>query len=174
MDFLDFFLVPICSHKVPKEFLKFPMCFISCSQYHHTLISYSLPPTFHIIYRWARGEALRLPIETSILGSLQSFRVFFFPSSSDGLDKMAHCKKKNNWSWEEERPNCMQSWKICLHIPLEVLEGTLQWPQWISTHQCTIHWMPLTTHLWMNFNRVNIWFHLGNQYCKKWLSYIGK
>ncbi len=164
-----------------------------------------------MIYRWARGEALHLPIETSILGSLQCFRVFLFPSSSsDGLHQNGSLWKKKfdlgrqlplvNYTpilqegmyiiiiWRvcwvhkadhhlastEERPNCMQSWKICLHIPLEVLEGPLQWPQWTSTHQCTIHWMPVTTHLWMNFNRVNTWFHLGNQFCKKWVSYIGK
>jgi len=35
------------------------------------------------------------------------------------------------------------------------------------THQCTINWMPVITQLWMNLNWVNIWFHLGNQFCKK-------
>jgi hypothetical protein len=40
-------------------------------------------------------------------------------------------------------------------------------PQWTSTHQCTIHGMPVITQLWMNVNWVNIWFNLGNQFCKK-------
>jgi hypothetical protein len=35
------------------------------------------------------------------------------------------------------------------------------------THQPTIHWMPVFTQLWMNLNWVNIWFHLGNPFCKK-------
>jgi hypothetical protein len=37
-------------------------------------------------------------------------------------------------------------------------------PQWTSTHQCTIHWMPVITQLWMNLNWVNIWFHLVPNY----------
>jgi hypothetical protein len=40
-------------------------------------------------------------------------------------------------------------------------------PQWTSTHQCTIHWMLVIIQLWMNINWVNIWFHLGNPFCKK-------
>jgi hypothetical protein len=32
------------------------------------------------------------------------------------------------------------------------LPGTPSWPEWSST----IHWMPITTQLWMN-----LWFHLG-------------
>jgi hypothetical protein len=40
-------------------------------------------------------------------------------------------------------------------------------PQWTSTHQCTIHWMLVIMQVWMNLNWVNIWFHLGNQFCKK-------
>jgi hypothetical protein len=33
-------------------------------------------------------------------------------------------------------------------------------PQWTSTYQRTIHWMPLIiSQLWMNLNWVNIWFH---------------
>jgi hypothetical protein len=40
-------------------------------------------------------------------------------------------------------------------------------PLWTSTHQCTIHWMPVLTHLWMNLNWVSIWFHRGNQFHKK-------
>jgi hypothetical protein len=39
-------------------------------------------------------------------------------------------------------------------------------PQWTSTHQRTIHRMPVITQLLMNLNRVNIQFHLGNQCCK--------
>jgi hypothetical protein len=31
-------------------------------------------------------------------------------------------------------------------------------PEWTSTHQLTIHCMPVMTQLWMNLNRVNIWF----------------
>ncbi len=31
----------------------------------------------------------------------------------------------------------------------------------------TIHWMTIITHVWMNLNWVNIWFHLRNQFCKK-------
>ncbi len=27
-------------------------------------------------------------------------------------------------------------------------------------------WMPIMTQLWMNLNWVNIWFHLGNQFCR--------
>jgi hypothetical protein len=41
------------------------------------------------------------------------------------------------------------------------------WPQWTSTHRCTIHWMAAITQLWMNLNWINIWFHLGNQFCRK-------
>jgi hypothetical protein len=40
-------------------------------------------------------------------------------------------------------------------------------PQWTSTHQCTIHWMPVITQSWMNLNWVNILFHLGYQFCWK-------
>jgi hypothetical protein len=36
-----------------------------------------------------------------------------------------------------------------------------------APHQCTIHWIPYITQLWMNLNWVNIWFHLGNQFCMK-------
>jgi hypothetical protein len=27
-------------------------------------------------------------------------------------------------------------------------------PEWTHTDQCTIHWMPITTQLWMNLNSV--------------------
>jgi hypothetical protein len=37
-----------------------------------------------------------------------------------------------------------------------------------------IHWMPIIIQLWMNFNWINIWFHLGNQLCRKQVSYIGR
>jgi hypothetical protein len=37
-------------------------------------------------------------------------------------------------------------------------------PEWTSTHQRTIHWMPTMTQLWMNLNRVNIWIHVHNQF----------
>jgi hypothetical protein len=40
-------------------------------------------------------------------------------------------------------------------------------PQRTSTHEPTIHWMTVITRLWMNLNRVNMWFHLGNQFCMK-------
>jgi hypothetical protein len=35
------------------------------------------------------------------------------------------------------------------------------WFKWRSTHQCTIHWMPIMTQLWMSLNWVNIRFQLG-------------
>jgi hypothetical protein len=38
----------------------------------------------------------------------------------------------------------------------------------------TIHWMSVITQFWMNLNWVNIWLHLGDQFCKKSISYIGK
>ncbi len=45
-------------------------------------------------------------------------------------------------------------------------------PQWTSNHQRTIqHWMSAMTQFCMNLNWVNIWFHLGNQFCRKWVSY---
>jgi hypothetical protein len=37
------------------------------------------------------------------------------------------------------------------------------WPEWTSTHQCTMNWMPIMAQLWINLNLVNIWFHLGNK-----------
>jgi hypothetical protein len=40
-------------------------------------------------------------------------------------------------------------------------------PQWTSTHETTIHWMTVITRLWMNLNRVNMWFHPGNQFGRK-------
>ncbi len=40
-------------------------------------------------------------------------------------------------------------------------------PQWTRTHQCTIHWMPLMSQLWMNLNWVTTWSHLGNPFNKK-------
>jgi hypothetical protein len=40
-------------------------------------------------------------------------------------------------------------------------------PQWTSTHQCIIHWIPVSTQLWMNLNWVNIWFCFSNQFCRK-------
>jgi hypothetical protein len=43
----------------------------------------------------------------------------------------------------------------------------LKWPQWTSSHQHTIHWMPVITQLWMNLNWVSIWFHFDNQFCNK-------
>jgi hypothetical protein len=39
--------------------------------------------------------------------------------------------------------------------------------QWTSTHQRTIHWMPVTTQLWINLNWVDVWFHLGNRFYRK-------
>jgi hypothetical protein len=36
-----------------------------------------------------------------------------------------------------------------------------------NVNQPTIHWMPVITQLWMNLNRVTIYFHLGNQFYKK-------
>jgi hypothetical protein len=36
-------------------------------------------------------------------------------------------------------------------------------PQWTSTHQGTIHWMPVITQLWMNLNWVSTWFHLDTK-----------
>ncbi len=41
-------------------------------------------------------------------------------------------------------------------------------------HQHTNHWMLVITQLWMNLNRVNTWFHLGNQFCRKLVSYIDR
>jgi hypothetical protein len=35
-----------------------------------------------------------------------------------------------------------------------------EWTQHPPAHKC-IHWMPIMTQLWMNFNWVNIWFDLG-------------
>ncbi len=35
------------------------------------------------------------------------------------------------------------------------------------THQHIIHWMPITTHVWMNLNRINIQFHLGLTHLKE-------
>jgi len=40
-------------------------------------------------------------------------------------------------------------------------------PQWTSTNQHTIYWMPFITQLCMDLNWVNIWFHLGDQFCRK-------
>jgi hypothetical protein len=40
---------------------------------------------------------------------------------------------------------------------LDDFEGRL----WAKVNQHSIHWMPVITQLWMNLNRVNIWFHLG-------------
>jgi hypothetical protein len=37
----------------------------------------------------------------------------------------------------------------------------------VSHSEHTIHWMPVMAQLWMNLNSVSIWFHLGNQFCKK-------
>jgi hypothetical protein len=41
----------------------------------------------------------------------------------------------------------------------EVFQAPCGRSQWTSTHQCIIHWMSIITQLWMNLNRVNIWFH---------------
>jgi hypothetical protein len=57
-------------------------------------------------------------------------------------------KKKRTWT------------VLCVFLTLLLIT----WPQWTSTHQRTIHWMPIITQLWMNLNWVNIWFHLGNQF----------
>jgi hypothetical protein len=40
-------------------------------------------------------------------------------------------------------------------------------PEWTSTHQLTIHWMPIMTQLWMNLNQIIIWFCLANPFYKK-------
>lgn len=43
-----------------------------------------------------------------------------------------------------------------------------------TTPPCTIHWMPFMTQLWMNFNLINILFHLGNSFCKISILYVGR
>ncbi len=53
-----------------------------------------------------------------------------------------------------------------------VVSGTQTGPQWTSTHQRTIHWMPLITQLWINW--VSIWVYLGNQLWKKNVSDIDR
>jgi hypothetical protein len=50
---------------------------------------------------WAKGNALHHPIETSILESLQSIRVFFF---LDGPIKMGHCKQTKQEQTCEAHP----------------------------------------------------------------------
>jgi hypothetical protein len=36
-----------------------------------------------------------------------------------------------------------------------------------TVNQCTIHWMPVMTQLWMILNWVTTWSHLGNSFKKK-------
>jgi hypothetical protein len=67
-----FFMFPMCSLQVPIMSLKFPMCFIRCSQYHHTNVPYVLPKScllFGCIGRLGEG------------GSLSSNRNFYFGES---------------------------------------------------------------------------------------------
>jgi len=73
-------------------------------------------------------------------------------------------------------PICLEKWcppftYIVVSISTLLL---ITWPQWTSTHHRTIHCMPIITQLWMNLNWVNIWFHLGNQFCSKSVTYIGR
>ncbi len=39
-------------------------------------------------------------------------------------------------------------------------ENSGEHPEQTSTHQYTIHWMPITAQLWMNLNWLDIWCHL--------------
>jgi hypothetical protein len=59
----------------------------------------------------------------------------------------------------------VQSYIIFAHSESWVLCPTGH--KWTSTHQCTIHWMPVMTQLWMILNRVTTQFHPGNPFCKK-------
>jgi hypothetical protein len=56
---------------------------------------------------------------------------------------------------------------VCLQSSIWNNSSTDRVRQWATVNQRTIHWMPIITQLWMNLNRVNIWFNLGNQFCKK-------
>jgi hypothetical protein len=89
----------------------------------------------------------------------------------------------HGWKWGQNE--CMLFWELkCLLTSLPVLlnstipqrgleqeEGertsTVSGPACTRTHEHTIHWIPVMTQLWMNLNRVNIWFDLGNLFCKK-------
>jgi hypothetical protein len=64
---------------------------------------------FHL-YRWAKGEALHLPIKTNILGDSQL--LFYF---CDGLIKMTHCTRKRKKSWTWKYPPLI-SWNINTHV----------------------------------------------------------
>jgi len=80
--------------------------------------------------------------------------------------KTPNYNKYDPMRWLQSRSHHNQTSVQHFYISL-CLFGYL-WPQWTSTHQHTIHWMPIITQLWMNLiNRVNIWFHLGNQFCRK-------
>jgi len=101
--FFWFFMFPMCSHQVPKTFLKFPICFTRCSQYQHTNVPYVLPKScllFSCIGRLGEG------------GSLSSNRNFYFGKSpftffwGDRPIKMTHWKKKN---WILEAPHLIDS-----------------------------------------------------------------
>jgi len=72
-------------------------------------------------------------------------------------------KAGEGWMKAQAQKNFIQSPLLEWVIP----RGQHNAGLWTSTHQCTIHWMPLITQLWMNLKWVGIWFHLGNQLCKK-------
>jgi len=68
---------------------------------------FPVAPGFHLLcfaqshplphlYRWAKGDALHLSIESSILGSLHSFNFVFV---------MSRCKRKKGWTCEAPPTN---------------------------------------------------------------------
>ncbi len=96
-DFFHFFL---CSQHVP---FKFPICSLGTqcvrqgrSQQHSPLIPYVLakiPPLLTYI-PGPKGEALQLPIKSSILGDCAQFQLFFVMSKSNWLIAKKKKKKK--------------------------------------------------------------------------------
>jgi hypothetical protein len=114
-----------------------------------------------------------------------------FPQSSTGTLVVLRYPTQNSWDFlckmlrdigstiltdfSTGCGGCPQIWRFYyLKSPLykckkvSSLRLWSHWPEWTSTHQQrTIHGMPVITQFWMNVNWVNIWFNLGNQFCKK-------
>jgi len=112
------------------------------------------PPTHHPLFK------LNM---TKIKGV--DFWVF---SVTIAMNQLAtHCWKVYISTEERVDSRVMTLWySLCLET-LKPSKRGFWGPQWTSTHQHTIHWMPIIAHLWMNLNWVNLWFALGDQFCRK-------
>jgi hypothetical protein len=93
-DFFLFLLFPSGSHYVPYVLNVFPRVFPIAPRFNPICFAQSPPLLTYIA--GAKGEALHLSIESSILGRLHSFNFFFVMGESNWL--IAKKKRKKGWT----------------------------------------------------------------------------